>query len=119
MITSCRKLRTWAGVMVPTASRLISSLGSTFSTRVTLVPVVLPLAGISSCSSGSYEEVGADESGHFCPDALCPRRRVRVGRVSQIERGEVTGVEVLARYADALGGRLRVVIDFGDELIAV
>jgi len=27
--------------------------------------------------------------------------------------------EVLGRYADAVGGRLRVVIDFGYELIAV
>jgi len=44
---------------------------------------------------------------------------VTVGRVSQIERGEVAGVEVLRRYAGAVGGRLRVVIDFGDELIAV
>ena len=42
-----------------------------------------------------------------------------VGRISQIERGQVTSVEVLGRYADAVGGRLRVVIDFGDELIAV
>ncbi len=37
--------------------------------------------------------------------------RVSVGRVSQIERGEVVSVEVLGRYADAVGGRLRVVID--------
>ena len=44
---------------------------------------------------------------------------VSVGRVSQIERGGVVSVEVLGRYADAVGGRLRVVIDFGDELIAV
>lgn len=44
---------------------------------------------------------------------------VSVGRVSQIERGEVASVEVLERYASAVGGRLRVVIDFGDELIAV
>lgn len=28
-------------------------------------------------------------------------------------------VEPLGRYADAVGCRLRVVIDFGDELIAV
>jgi transcriptional regulator with XRE-family HTH domain len=42
-----------------------------------------------------------------------------VGRVSQIERGEVTSVDVLGRCADAVGGRLCVVIDFGDELIAV
>lgn len=44
---------------------------------------------------------------------------VSIGRVSQIERGEVSSVEVLGRYPDAVGGRLRVVIDFGDELIAV
>jgi len=44
---------------------------------------------------------------------------VSVGRVSQIERGEVSSVEVLGRYANAIGGQLRVVIDFGDELIAV
>ena len=44
---------------------------------------------------------------------------VTVGRVSQIERGEVASVEVLRRYAGAVGGQLRVVIDFGDELIAV
>jgi hypothetical protein len=41
-----------------------------------------------------------------------------VGRVSQIEWGEVTSVEVLGRYGDSVGGPLRVVIDFGDELIA-
>jgi predicted XRE-type DNA-binding protein len=44
---------------------------------------------------------------------------VSVGRVSQIERGEVSSVEVLGRYAKAVGGQLRVVIDFGDELVAV
>jgi len=51
----------------------------------------------------------------------CSREGQRpvVGRVSQIERGEVTSVGVLVRYADAVGGRLRVIIDFGDELIAV
>jgi predicted XRE-type DNA-binding protein len=37
-----------------------------------------------------------------------------VGRVSQIQRDEVTSVDVLGRYADAVGG-LRVVIDFGDS----
>jgi predicted XRE-type DNA-binding protein len=44
---------------------------------------------------------------------------VSIGRGSQIERGELSSVEVLGRYADAVGGRLRVVIDFGDKLIAV
>ncbi|HTX83237.1 MAG TPA: hypothetical protein VME44_13700 [Streptosporangiaceae bacterium] len=50
---------------------------------------------------------------------LAGGQRPVVGRVSQIERGEVTSVGVLVRYADAVGGRLRVIIDFGDELIAV
>jgi DNA-binding XRE family transcriptional regulator len=44
---------------------------------------------------------------------------VSVGRVSQIERGQVSSVEVLGRYARAVSGQLRVVIDFGDELVAV
>jgi DNA-binding XRE family transcriptional regulator len=44
---------------------------------------------------------------------------VSIARVSQIERGEASSVDVLERYAGAVGGRLRVVIDFGDELIAV
>src|SRR5258708_35769180 len=40
-----------------------------------------------------------------------------VGRVSQIERGEGTSVEVLGRYADAAGGPPPVGIDFGGEVI--
>jgi DNA-binding XRE family transcriptional regulator len=38
---------------------------------------------------------------------------VTKGRVSQIERGEVFTVEVLARYVEALGGTLNLVADFG------
>ena len=34
---------------------------------------------------------------------------VSVARVSQIEHGEVTSVEVIARYVEALGGRLDLV----------
>ena len=39
---------------------------------------------------------------------------VSVARVSQIEHGEVTSFEVVARYVEALGGRLDLVADFGD-----
>src|SRR5260370_38572993 len=35
-----------------------------------------------------------------------------VGRVSQIERGDVTGVQVFGRYAAAVGGGLRAVSQF-------
>ena len=36
------------------------------------------------------------------------------GRVSQIEKGKVSGYDVLARYAVALGGRLHQAIYFDD-----
>lgn len=38
-------------------------------------------------------------------------------RGSQIEHGEVTSVEVIARYVKALGGRLDLVADFGDRTV--
>jgi ribosome-binding protein aMBF1 (putative translation factor) len=38
---------------------------------------------------------------------------VSIARVSQIEHGEVTSFEVIARYVEALGGRLDLVADFG------
>ena len=42
---------------------------------------------------------------------------VSVARVSQIEHGEVTSFEVIARYVEALGGRLDLVADFGGRTI--
>ena len=42
---------------------------------------------------------------------------VSVARVSQIEHGEVTSFEVIARYVEALVGRLDLVADFGDRTI--
>ena len=45
--------------------------------------------------------------------------RVTVGRVSQIENGELAGIDVLDRYVRALGGDLEIVANFGDEQIKV
>jgi ribosome-binding protein aMBF1 (putative translation factor) len=42
---------------------------------------------------------------------------VSVARVSQIEHGEVATFEVIARYVEALGGRLDLVADFGDRTV--
>ena len=42
---------------------------------------------------------------------------VSVARVSQIEHGEVASFEVIARYVEALGGRLDLVADFGDRTV--
>ncbi|AEA23567.1 helix-turn-helix domain protein [Pseudonocardia dioxanivorans CB1190] len=44
---------------------------------------------------------------------------VTVGRVSQIENGELAGIDVLDRYVHALGGHLQIVANFGDEQIKV
>jgi len=42
---------------------------------------------------------------------------VSIARVSQIEHGEVTSLDVIARYVQALGGRLDLVADFGDRTL--
>lgn len=49
---------------------------------------------------------------------LAERMGVTKGRVSQIEQGKVSGLDVLARYAVALGGRLHQSIYFDDGDIA-
>jgi DNA-binding XRE family transcriptional regulator len=49
---------------------------------------------------------------------VADRMGITKGRVSQIEQGRVSGQEVVARYAAALGGRLRQAIYFEDGDIA-
>jgi transcriptional regulator with XRE-family HTH domain len=44
---------------------------------------------------------------------------VTVGRVSQIENSELSGLDILDRYIPVLGGLLEVVADFGDEQFTV
>ena len=39
---------------------------------------------------------------------------VTKGRISQIERGKVSGQDIISRYATALGGRLHQAIYFED-----
>jgi transcriptional regulator with XRE-family HTH domain len=52
-------------------------------------------------------------------EQVAARMGVSVARVSQIEAGDVSTQEVLARYVDALGGTLRLIADFGDEQLKV
>jgi DNA-binding XRE family transcriptional regulator len=42
--------------------------------------------------------------------------RITKSRVSQIERGEVSTVDAIARYVQALGGQLQITAVFGDDL---
>lgn len=41
------------------------------------------------------------------------------GQVSQIERGEVATMDAVARYVEALDGRLDLVASFGDHTVTV
>jgi DNA-binding transcriptional regulator YiaG len=50
---------------------------------------------------------------------VAERMNITVGRVSQIERGEVSTQDVLQRYVAALGGTLKLIADFGDEQLMV
>jgi DNA-binding XRE family transcriptional regulator len=49
---------------------------------------------------------------------VADRMGVTKGRVSQIEKGKISGQEVLVRYARALGGELQQAIVFEDGDIA-
>lgn len=46
---------------------------------------------------------------------VAERMGVSKSRVSQIERGEVSTVDAVARYVEALGGQLQVSAVFGDD----
>ncbi len=49
---------------------------------------------------------------------VAERMGVTKGRISQIEQGRISGQEVVARFAAALGGRLHQAIYFEDGEIA-
>ncbi|AQS68509.1 helix-turn-helix transcriptional regulator [Streptomyces pactum] len=48
---------------------------------------------------------------------VAARMGVSIARVSQIEHGEVATLDVIARYVEALGGRLDLIADFGDHTL--
>ena len=48
-------------------------------------------------------------------EQVAVRMGISVARVSQIEAGDVSTQDVLARYVAALGGTLKLIADFGDE----
>jgi DNA-binding XRE family transcriptional regulator len=52
-------------------------------------------------------------------EQVATRMGISVPRVSQIENGDVSTQDVLARYIAALGGTLKLIADFGDEQLKV
>lgn len=61
------------------------------------------------------------EAQHITQTDLAGILHVTQRRVSAIERGDVerASVDTLRRYAEALGGNLRVEVDLGDERIQI
>jgi DNA-binding XRE family transcriptional regulator len=52
-------------------------------------------------------------------EQVADRMDISTVRVSQIEAGDVSTQDVLARYIAALGGTLKLIADFGDEQLRV
>ncbi|WP_066364547.1 helix-turn-helix domain-containing protein [Herbidospora mongoliensis] len=50
---------------------------------------------------------------------LAERMGISQARVSQIEHGQIGGLDVVRSYVTALGGTLEVVADFGDHTVKV
>jgi transcriptional regulator with XRE-family HTH domain len=48
--------------------------------------------------------------------AVAERMSVTKSRVSQIERGDVSTIETVARYVQAIGGQIQMSAVFGDDL---
>jgi hypothetical protein len=57
----------------------------------------------------------------FCKTPVARGTTARItrplGDQDHLEHGEVTSFEVIARYVEALGGRLDLVADFGDRTV--
>src|SRR5260221_3621358 len=86
-------------------------------------------AGGEEAVAGAREERLAQEAGYklaglrkalkLTQKQVAERMGVTKGRVSQIERGLISTQDVLARYAEALGGRLQQAIHFPGGDVAV
>jgi DNA-binding XRE family transcriptional regulator len=85
-------------------------------------------AGGEEAVAAGKEELLAEVIGHrlaelrkargLTQQQVAERMGITKGRVSQIEQGKISGQEVVARFAIALGGRLHQAIYFDDGDIA-
>lgn len=69
----------------------------------------------------AYKLAEVRKSQHESQQTVADRMGVKQPRVSAIERGELSSTEVgtLMAYVNALGGRVRIVADFGDESLTI
>jgi DNA-binding XRE family transcriptional regulator len=74
----------------------------------------------SLLASVSGQRLADERKRHGLTQAqLAELMEVTPGRVSQIERGAVSTIEAVARYVQALGGRLDLVANFEDHTVTV
>jgi DNA-binding transcriptional regulator YiaG len=59
------------------------------------------------------------KSRHMTQREVAAAMGITVGRVSQIEAGDISGIDVLDRYVTAIGGTLELIANFGEEHIKV
>src|ERR1700751_4105650 len=86
----------------------------------------LPEARGHPMSSSEFHHYNRDEFlAEFYPDpadkaAIAARMGIPQGRVSAIEHAKpgTTELRTLAAYVEALGGRLEIIADFGDQRLA-
>lgn len=82
---------------------------------------------VSNAAKVMREEVRAcklaevRKSQHVSQTSLAEAMGVKQPRVSAIERGELSRTELgtLETYVESLGGHLRIVADFGDEVLVI
>lgn len=69
----------------------------------------------------SYKLAEIRRSRHLTQTEVADAMGLTQGRVSQIERGQVgeSEIDTIAKYVAAIGGKLRLVVDFGDEVVQV
>jgi DNA-binding XRE family transcriptional regulator len=89
---------------------------------------VVARAGGEDAVAAAEQELLAEVVGHRLAEVrkargltqqqVADRMGVTKGRISQIEQGSISGQDVLARFAAALGGRLHQAIYFDDGDIA-
>lgn len=88
----------------------------------------IELAGGEEAFEAGKQELMATAVGHrlaelrkargLTQQQVAERMGITKGRVSQIEQGKISGQDVLARYAAALGGRLHQAISFDNGDVA-
>jgi DNA-binding XRE family transcriptional regulator len=91
-------------------------------------PAVVEKAGGEEAVEAAKQELLATVVGYrlaevrkargLTQQTVADRMGVTKGRISQIERGRISGQDVVARYAAALGGKLHQAIYFEDGDIA-